>query len=86
LPSLNDQTITLELENGRSVILQEEVTQDIVSDKGEIIGKQNQQGIQYEDTELSELVYNTLKVPYGRKFQVTLSDGTKVFLKRWFEY
>ncbi|MCM4174120.1 FecR family protein [Arenibacter sp. TNZ] len=80
LPSLNDQTITLELENGRSVILQEEVTQDIVSDKGEIIGKQNQQGIQYEDTELSELVYNTLKVPYGRKFQVTLSDGTKVFL------
>jgi len=80
LPSLNDQTITLELENGRSVILQEEVTQDIVSDKGEIIGKQNQQGIQYEDTELSELVYNALKVPYGRKFQVTLSDGTKVFL------
>ncbi|MBC8769942.1 DUF4974 domain-containing protein [Arenibacter sp. BSSL-BM3] len=80
LPSQNDQTITLELENGRSVILKEEVTQDIVSDKGEIIGKQNEQGIQYEDTELSELVYNTLKVPYGRKFQVTLSDGTKVFL------
>lgn len=80
LPSQNDQTITLELENGRSVILKEEVTQDIVSDKGEVIGKQNEQGIQYEDTELSELVYNTLKVPYGKKFQVTLSDGTKVFL------
>jgi len=70
----------LELENGRSVILKEEETQDIVSEKGEIIGKQINKGIQYEDTELSELVYNTLKVPYGKRFQVTLSDGTRVFL------
>lgn len=80
LPTNNDQTITLELENGRSVILKEETTQDIVSDNGQVIGKQSKQGIQYEDTELSELVYNTLKIPYGKKFQVTLSDGTKVFL------
>jgi len=80
LPSQNDQIITLELENGRSVILKEEETQDIVSEKGEIIGKQINKGIQYEDTELSELVYNTLKVPYGKRFQVTLSDGTRVFL------
>ena len=76
----NEQAITLELENGRSVILKEEVTQDIISEKGEIIGKQINQGIQYENTELSELVYNTLKVPYGKKFEVVLSDGTKVFL------
>lgn len=80
LPSQIDQTITLELENGRSVVLEEEATQDIVSEKGEFIGKQIRQGIQYKDTELSELVYNTLKIPYGKKFQVTLSDGTKVFL------
>ena len=80
LPSTDDQTITLELDNGRSVILKEEATQDIVSDNGQVIGKQSKQGIQYEDTELSELVYNTLKIPYGKKFQVTLSDGTKVFL------
>ncbi|RAJ09254.1 FecR family protein [Arenibacter echinorum] len=80
VPLQTDQTITLELENGRSVILKEEETQDIVSEKGEVIGKQIKQGIQYEDTELSELVYNTLKVPYGKRFQVTLSDGTRVFL------
>lgn len=80
VPLQTDQTITLELENGRSVILKEEESQDIVSEKGEVIGKQIKQGIQYEDTELSELVYNTLKVPYGKKFQVTLSDGTRVFL------
>tara|TARA_R110002049_G_scaffold267330_1_gene443608 strand:+ start:1634 stop:2773 length:1140 start_codon:yes stop_codon:yes gene_type:complete len=76
----NDQTITLELENGRSVILSEKASQDIISEKGELIGKQDKEGIEYKDTELSELVYNTLKVPYGKKFQVTLSDGTKVFL------
>lgn len=79
-PASNEQTITLELENGRSVILKENDSQDIVSEKGEVIGKHIKQGIGYEDTELSELVYNTLKVPYGKKFQVTLSDGTKVFL------
>lgn len=27
-----------------------------------------------------ELVYNMLKVPYGKKFQVVLSDGTKVYI------
>ena len=75
-----EQTITLELESGRSVILNEEEVQDIVSEKGEVIGRQNHQGIQYSDNELSKLVYNTLKVPYGKKFQVILSDGTKVFL------
>ncbi|MEQ8419287.1 MAG: FecR domain-containing protein [Arenibacter algicola] len=80
LPSTDDQTITLELENGRSVVLKEEAAQDIVSDDGKIIGKQIKKGMQYEDTELSELVYNTLKIPYGKKFQVTLSDGTKVYL------
>lgn len=80
VPSQDDQMITLELENGRSVKLKEDGTQEIVSDKGEIIGKQIKQGIQFEETELSDLVYNTLRVPYGKKFQVTLFDGTKVFL------
>ncbi|SHI54138.1 FecR family protein [Arenibacter nanhaiticus] len=79
-PFHKEHKITLEMENGRSVILQEEATQDIISEKGEVIGKQIKQGIQFKDAELSELVYNTLKVPYGKKFQVTLSDGTKVFL------
>ncbi|MCM4169387.1 Phosphatidylglycerol--prolipoprotein diacylglyceryl transferase [Arenibacter antarcticus] len=79
-PFHNEQRTTLELERGRSIILKEEATQDIVSEKGEVIGKHNQQGIQYEKTELSNLVFNTLKVPKGRKFRVTLSDGTKVFL------
>ena len=30
--------------------------------------------------ELSQLVYNTLDVPYGKKFQLVLSDGTEVYL------
>ncbi|MEZ4970594.1 MAG: DUF4974 domain-containing protein [Flavobacteriaceae bacterium] len=80
VPASNEQTVTLELENGRSVILKEEDAQNIVSEKGKVIGKHTKQGIGYEDTELSELVYNTLKVPYGKKFQLTLSDGTMVFL------
>ncbi|GGW21974.1 FecR family protein [Arenibacter certesii] len=79
-PFNNEQTITLQMENGRSVILKEEEIKDIVSENGEVIGKQVQHGIQYTDTKLSELVYNTLKVPYGKKFQVILSDGTRVFL------
>jgi len=80
LPYENDGSITLQLGNGRSVILKEEATGDIVSEKGQIIGKQVKHGIEYKGKGHSELNYNTLNVPYGKKFQLTLSDGTKVFL------
>ncbi|MDW8850817.1 FecR family protein [Flavobacterium sp. MMLR14_040] len=53
-----------------------------VTDKfGNIIGKQSKNKLVYTDTLSSgELVYNTLKIPYGKKFEVQLSDGTIVHL------
>lgn len=80
VPQENDGSIILELGNGQSVVLEEEAIRDIVSEKGQIIGKQTKQGIQYGEGGYAELVYNTLKVPYGKTFKLVLSDGTKVFL------
>ena len=53
-----------------------------VTDKfGNIIGKQSKSKLVYTNTLSSgELVYNTLKIPYGKKFEVQLSDGTIVHL------
>lgn len=58
---------------------------DNKSDDKKIISKINL--IQKEDQliydnniDLEELVYHTLKVPYGKRFNIVLSDGTKVFL------
>jgi len=76
----NAPSITLELENGESITLQEDATQKIVTAQGKIIRKQTKQGINYEHTELLKLQYNTLKIPFGKKFQLTLSDGSLVFL------
>lgn len=55
------------------------------SDGKKIISKinliQKQDQLIYDDNiDLKELVYHTLKVPYGKRFNIILSDRTKVFL------
>ncbi len=55
------------------------------SDGKKIISKinliQKQDQLIYDgDIDLKELVYHTLKVPYGKRFNIILSDRTKVFL------
>lgn len=53
-----------------------------VTDKfGNIIGKQEKNRLVYSGTNTNgKLVYNTIKIPYGKKFEVQLSDGTLVHL------
>ena len=54
----------------------------MVTDKfGKIIGKQEKNRLVYSNAYSNgKLVYNTLKIPYGKKFEVQLSDGTVVHL------
>ena len=33
-----------------------------------------------KNTTVEELVYNTLTVPYGKRFNISLSDGTQILL------
>ncbi|MFV0565955.1 MAG: FecR family protein [Flavobacteriaceae bacterium] len=73
--------IELVLDNGEVQILNTNSSKQIVKQNGKIIGSQSGNSINYNPKDLAkELVYNQLRVPYGRTFNLTLSDGTKVFL------
>ncbi len=76
----NDE-ITLELENGEKVIISEDGASKITNANGKIIGEQEGAKLVYNDgLSASELSYNTLKIPYGKRFNIVLSDGTRVFM------
>jgi len=76
--------ITLELQDGSATEIVEGTTRDILLKNGTTQGVQKTNKIVYNESNLfasdADLVYNTLKVPYGKKFNITLSDGTQVYL------
>lgn len=76
-----NEQITLQLENGSIKIINEEDSSQLVNSKGNIIGTQSGAQIAYgNDSNTKNLVYNTLTVPYGKRFLILLSDGTTVNL------
>ncbi|MGA9639463.1 FecR family protein [Flavobacterium sp.] len=73
--------ITLQSDNGDVQVLSSDNIYGIKDINGKILGAKSAsrldfRGIKYVD----KLIYNTLTVPYGKKFEVTLSDGTLVHL------
>jgi len=86
---IKNNVITLELENGNIEVLTELEDKKIIDSKGNVIGVKSGGELRYEDitaldssskNSKEELVYNELKIPHGKIFQVVLSDGTKAFL------
>lgn len=76
-----EDTITLQLDNGEVKVISTDALQTLVNSKGGILGKQNGGQLDYSvSSETEELAYNTLKVPYGKRFTIVLSDSTKVYL------
>ena len=74
-------SITLEWENGNIEILNEDGTSQIMDAQENIVGEQKGEQLVYDkNVEVEELVYNTLTVPFGKRFQLQLSDGTNVHL------
>lgn len=73
--------ITLELEDGSIEILSESGSKEVVDKNGKIVGQQTGGQISYGEVgSTKELVYNTLNVPYGKRFDLKLSDGTVIHL------
>jgi len=73
--------IILQLEDGNIKILSEDGTERVVNNEGTIIGLQKGNQLIYDNKATIEtLVYNTLTVPYGKRFELRLSDGTHIFL------
>ncbi|MDR6763681.1 type II secretory pathway component GspD/PulD (secretin) [Flavobacterium sp. 2755] len=72
--------IVLQLDN-RSMEIDTSEARNVTDKNGNIIGKQEKNRLVYSNTNSSgKLVYNTLKIPYGKRFEVQLSDGTVVHL------
>ena len=73
--------ITLQLENGDTKIITSDGVEKILNSDGELVGVQKESELTYKnDSKSQKLVYNELKIPFGKRFQVVLSDGTKVHL------
>ena len=69
------------MEDGSVKIIEENSSVTLTNSKGAVLGQQKGNEIVYSDAEVGdELVYNTLKVPFGKRFELSLSDGTKAYL------
>jgi hypothetical protein len=80
-PVINSNEITLQLENGEIQVISEGKKSQVADANGNIVGNQNGNKIVYDtETSIENLVYNTLKIPNGKRFELQLSDGTIVHL------
>ncbi|WP_074409082.1 MULTISPECIES: FecR family protein [Aquimarina] len=77
-----DNEITLKLENGDVKIIRENNNEKIVNKEGTIVGVYQDDKLEYKNTKVNdkELVYNEVSIPYGKKLQLVLSDGSMVHL------
>ncbi len=79
----NSNEIVLELHDGTKKIISIGANQDIINYDGSVLGKQQKSKISYENTGIEdseELKYNTLYVPYAKRFHLVLSDGSSIHL------
>ena len=81
-PIISEDAITLQLSDGTVEVISEDGTAKVVDSEGNVLGAQQGSQLVYKtnDTLKEELIYNTLTVPYGKRFDIVLSDGTQVIL------
>lgn len=78
-PAIPADAIQLVLENGDIQILSPNGEQQIIKKNGEVVASQKENEISYQSAKsIDKLVYNEIKIPYGKTFKITLSDGTMV--------
>ncbi|SIS46453.1 FecR family protein [Zobellia uliginosa] len=79
--ALPENVITLELEDGTIKTIKENDTLSVFNQNGNLMGYQTGNQLVYDQKETSDkLAYNTLTVPYGKRFELHLSDGTRAHL------
>jgi hypothetical protein len=77
------EAITLELDNGDVQKMSILGTSQIKDRTGDVLGVHIKDKLVYDENKFvgsDQLTFNKLKVPYGKRFDVILSDGTHVFL------
>ncbi len=79
--AIPENVITLELEDGTLNVIDETGVMTVTDVDGNIIGHQKGSRLTYGSESVSEKpTYNTLTVPYGKTFELALSDGTSAYL------
>jgi len=75
------EVVTLQLQNGNIEVISDDGTSEVIDEKGNIVGKQKGNQIVYNGKATTKnLEYNILVVPFGKNFELLLSDGTTVHL------
>ena len=77
VPKADD--IVLETENGEQLILEKEEKSVKIDSKINLLQKANKL-VYDKDLKIEKLVFHSLKVPYGKRFDVVLSDNSRVYL------
>lgn len=76
-----EDVITLELGNGEIEVIDPNDIRTVHDKLGNIVGQQQQNRLVYSGNQKTETtVYNTLRIPYSKRFEIELSDGTVVHL------
>ncbi len=77
----NEDQITLKLPNGELKVIEKRDSDYAVTSNGSVHGINNDQTLVYDKSETSKAIeYHKLNVPYGKKFKLQLSDGSKIHL------
>jgi len=79
----NSKEITLSLPNGNVEVISENGKRKVYDANGKVVGVQKGNQLNYthnKNKQLAKLVYNELTIPYGKRFDLVLSDGTNVKL------
>ena len=77
-----ENAIILETAADKKLVLSEDGQLRLTDDKGDVIGSQKGNQLVYNDNvkHSGTIKYNTLHIPYGKRFSVQLSDGSSVTL------
>ena len=77
IPKKNE--ITLEIPGGKQILIEKE--KNVFKEQSSVsLNKNSNQIIYKKNNKLKEIFYHTLNVPYGKRWNLILSDGTKVYL------
>ncbi|RTE52275.1 FecR family protein [Arenibacter aquaticus] len=76
-----NEEVNLHLGNGKLEVIKEKGSANIMDNDGNVIAVQSGDKIKYKSTVKPESIrINELNVPYGKKFQLELADGTIVYV------
>lgn len=76
-----NEPVTIILNDGTTKIIRAGENGALKDTNGKVIGRQSNTKLTYVQEGASDkLIYNTLKVPNGKRFDLVLSDGTHVYL------